>query len=103
MRGNQALLADQAKHCSGRNASQREPQRQINGRNFAKARGVCKSNNGKVLNLTYKVLELGQRMVMIVMEIGSAGGAKSVQSIPNKAAPNAGTGNTIRVPGPNQL
>lgn len=81
------LLSDQAKHCKGRNASQREPETVIRGRNVARARGVCETSSGRVLNITYKVAELGRRMVMMVMEIKSSTGA----------------GGDKRPPGPNEL
>lgn len=99
------LLSDQAKHCTGRNASQREAAKLIRGRQTMRARGVCETTSGKVLNITYKVAEIGQRMVMMVMELrsasapvaGSKGAKKSEQG-----NPKAGAGG-IHVPGPNEL
>ena len=88
------LLSDQAKLCKGRNASQREALRNVQGRQMIRAQGVCENGNGSVLNITYKVAELGQRMVMMVMEVKSAGGASNS----GKAS-----GGPIRVPGPQEL
>ena len=69
-----------------------------------RARGVCQTGSGKVLNITYKVAQLGQRMVMMVMELRSAG----TPAVPNTAGPanvppNAAKDNGIVVPGPNEL
>ena len=88
------LLSDQAKFCKGRNASQREAVRNVQGRQMIRAQGACENGNGSVLNITYKVAELGQRPVMMVMEVKSAGGA----STSGKAS-----GGPIRVPGPQEL
>jgi hypothetical protein len=71
------LLSDQAKYCSGRDASQREDVRTVQGRRMVRARCVCETDNGSVLNITYKVAELGQQMVMMVMEVQSAAGSGS--------------------------
>jgi hypothetical protein len=92
------LLADQAKLCKGRNASQRDGLRTVQGRQMIRAKGVCETSKGAVLDITYKVAELGQRMVMMVMEVnakrpgGHAGGNSS----------SGGTG-PIRMPGPQEL
>ncbi len=58
------LLADQAKLCKGRNASQRNGLRTVQGRQMIRAKGVCETSKGAVLDITYKVAELGQRMVI---------------------------------------
>ena len=92
------LLSDQAKHCKGRNASQREPQTKVRGRNIARARGVCETSKGTVLNISYKVAQLGRQMVMMVMEIKSAGRKPVGRVDRSKAGPGKG-----RPPGPNEL
>ena len=88
------LLSDQAKFCKGRNASHREGVRNVQGHQMIRAKGVCENGNGSVLNITYKVAELGRRMVMMVMEVKSAEGTSSG----GKAS-----GGPIRVPGPQEL
>lgn len=101
------LLSDQAKHCVGRNASEREAVKVIRGRKMIRARGVCATGDGKVLNTTYKVAELGQRMVMMVMELRSAAAAPAQNGLSSKAAPETGLSSDknqgIIVPGPNEL
>ncbi len=92
------LLSDQAKHCKGRNASQRKPLATVRGRKIARARGVCETAKGKVLNISYKVAQLGRRMVMMVMEIKSAGRRPVSGLGGNKAKPGNG-----RTPAPNEL
>ncbi len=92
------LLSDQAKHCKGRNASQREPQTTVSGRNIARARGVCETSKGRVLNISYKVAQLGRRMVMMVMEIKSAGNQPAGRVDRSRAGPSKG-----RTPGANEL
>ncbi|MFY0614737.1 MAG: hypothetical protein JXQ99_24625 [Hyphomicrobiaceae bacterium] len=99
-----SLLSDQAKHCKGRNASQREPQTQIRGRNIAKARGVCETSNGNVLNINYKVAQLGRRMVMMIMEIKSVKGRRPIGGLNSRrSAPSTPTPLPGRQPGPNEL
>ncbi len=95
------LLADQAKYCTGRNASQREAVRAIQGRQMIRAKGVCETSKGLVLDITYKVAEIGQRMVMMVMEVTSksASGKPSAGPAPGPAPGSGG----IRVPGPQEL
>ena len=92
------LLADQAKLCKGRNASQRGDLRTIQGRQMVRAKGVCETNKGAVLDITYKVAELGRRMVMMVMEVKSkrVGGTAA-------GKPSPGGSGAIRVPGPQEL
>jgi hypothetical protein len=104
----ETLLSDQAKNCKGRNASQREPERQIKGRNLVRASGVCQTAKGNIVNLTYKIAEIGRRMVMVVMEIRS--GDQTVRPSTNKApdlnstAPSSKSNDEeIRLPGPNEL
>ena len=95
-----SLLSDQAKHCKGRNASEKQPQREVRGRRIARARGVCDTNKGSVLNITYRVAELGRQTVMMIMEVKSkkvAGAGTGAQS-----GGQQGDG-SIYVPGPNEL
>lgn len=91
------LLSDQAKHCKGRNASERKPQKQLRGRNIARATGICQASSGSVLKTGYTVAEIGRGMVMMVMEVRSASGGGS-----NKAKRRNG-GDNIVLPGPNEL
>ena len=96
-----SLLSDQAKNCKGRNASQREPQTTIKGRQVARARGVCETSTGKVLNIQYKVAQLGRSMVMLIMEIQSAKGRRPIGGLNSRRpAPSPRPG---RQPGPNEL
>ena len=43
-----------------------------------RGRGVCETSKGKVLNIQYKVAQLGRRMVMLIMEIQSAKGPRPI-------------------------
>ena len=93
------LLSDQAKNCKGRNASQREPSKLIRNRRIARARGVCETSSGTVVTTSYKVAELGRRMIMIVMEVGSAGGKSNRQP----KGRSTGKDDAIYIPGPKEL
>ena len=99
------LLSDQAKNCKGRNASTREPLKNVRGRNMARARGVCELSSGKIVNIDYKVAELGRRLIMVVMEMSSGGKAPVRQPGSANVSPNGGalSDQEIHVPGPNEL
>jgi hypothetical protein len=98
------LLSNQAKNCKGRNASQREPAKVLRGRRMVRARGVCETSRGTVLKVTYKVAELGRRMVMLVMEVRAAGvPAVRGRTGVRRPSPNAGGDGGIRIPGPDEL
>jgi hypothetical protein len=98
------LLSNQAKNCKGRNASQRELSKVIQGRRMVRARGVCETSKGAVLKVTYKVAELGRRLVMMVMEVRSAGvPAVRGRTGGRRPSPNVGSNGGIRIPGPNEL
>lgn len=92
------LLADQAKSCQKRNASQREGIRTVQGRQMVRAKGVCETNRGSILNISYNVAELGRRMVMMVMEV-------KVKAKPtgNTAGGRRAPDGAIRAPGPQEL
>lgn len=95
------LLSDQAKNCRGRNASEREPDRRLRGRNIASATGICQGSDGQVVNTKYKVAEIGQGMVMVIMELRSRRGAGG-QIGSNTTKPQS-QDSEIRIPGPNEL
>ncbi len=99
-----SLLAEQAKYCEGRSATEKGDVKTVKGRRMVRARGVCETNKGRVLNITYKVAELGRKMVMMITEFRS-GGAVSKQK--SGQAARSGSDNLpkdqIRIPAPNEL
>ncbi|SRR6056297_361241 len=97
-----SLLADQAKHCSGRNASEREKLRNVNGRQMIKARGVCQNSQGTTVRTQYRVAEIGNSLTMMIMEIRSAGNKGSRPKSSGKSSPSSNDG-ALRIPGPNEL
>lgn len=94
------LLSDQAKNCKGRNATEREASKLIRNRRIARARGVCETSTGSVLNVSYKVAELGRRMIMIVMEVETTrnGGSSGTGQKRSRGKDDA-----IYIPGPSEL
>ena len=88
------LLSDQAKSCGGRNASQKGEPSTIRGRKIARARGVCETKSGSVLNITYRVAELGRGMMMMIMEVKTKKGSGGTAQ---------GGGSDVYVPAPNEL
>lgn len=98
-----SLLADQAKSCDGRNASQRGAVRTVSGRRMISARGVCETAKGTVLNITYKVAEIGRQLVMMVTEVKTAAGDAPSVGAPSAGASPPASGGPIRVPGPQEL
>ncbi len=68
----QRLLAQQAAKCKGRSATEREDALVLkSGRKVQRARGICELKSGSVLDLRYRVTELGSRMLMVVMHVGA--------------------------------
>lgn len=94
------LLSDQAKNCKGRNATEREPSKLVRDRRIARARGVCETSTGSVLNVSYKVAELGRRMIMIVMEVKTTAGGVNSGTGQKRSR---GKDDAIYIPGPSEL
>ncbi|MGI9410409.1 MAG: hypothetical protein ACR2OV_10080 [Hyphomicrobiaceae bacterium] len=86
----QRMLAQQAAKCKGRSATERENALVLkSGRRVQRARGICELKSGSVLDLRYRVTELGSKMLMVVMHVG----AKNL----------AGSGSANRKPGAQDL